>query len=342
MKKKSLTYLYSNLEKLGSHFNEFIFESEAGIACKDIIDKNTGELNSDKVFKKSEGAVVYIPSDDRKDINTAVFINSEGNPTYAAKDIGLLDIKFTKYNPDLSVFVTDGEQIPHFRVVMAAASDIGDEWKSRADRSLHIPHGRMTLRGQKMSSRNGGVPSADEVIDSVLDVVIEKSQDKINDLAIADKMKLQEDIALAALRISILRSKPGLNIDFDPDRATSFEGDSGPYLCYTHARCASLLEKGSAINLSTKVDANTEVTDLERKLIQWENVLKISIAEIAPQKLIFYLFELAQEFNSFYAANTIISDDLSLSSHRLYIVSQMKNTLQKSLYILGINAPDKM
>jgi arginyl-tRNA synthetase len=167
----------------------------------------------------------------------------------------------------------------------------------------------------------------------VVEDVIEKSQEKIHGMSEEEKEKLQREIALSALRISILRSKPGVNIDFDPERASSFEGDSGPYLCYTHARCCSLLEKAT---VSPRVD-NREISNIERKVLQFQNVLKLSSEEIAPQKLVKYLFELAGEFNSFYAVNKI-SDD----SHNLYLTKLVKDTLNKGMYILGINAPEKM
>jgi arginyl-tRNA synthetase len=131
--------------KLGSKFDSYIYESEAGVVGKKIVLENTP-----KVFTESEGAIVYIPDESKKNINTSVFINSQGNPTYDAKDIGLLNLKFEKYNPDLSLFVTDHEQIPHFNIVLDAAEHINRNWK---EKSVHIHHGRMSFKGQKMSSR---------------------------------------------------------------------------------------------------------------------------------------------------------------------------------------------
>jgi arginyl-tRNA synthetase len=237
----NINYFKSMVGTLGTKFDDFIYESEAGEVGKKIVLENTGKTEEGKIFQKSEGAIIYVPSEERKDISTSVFINSEGNPTYLAKDIGLLDLKFKKY-PDLdySIYVVDNEQSTHFKSVFDAAGRIHTEWE---DKSIHVSHGRMTFKGQKMSSRLGGVPSAEEVIEAVYEDVRERSDERIKDLTQEEKEKLQKEIALSALRISILRSKPGVNIDFDPERASSFEGDSGPYLCYTHARCFSLLEK---------------------------------------------------------------------------------------------------
>lgn len=329
-KQINIDYFEQMIEKLGTKFDGFIYESEAGIVGKEIVMKNIP-----RVFHHSEGAVVYTPSEERKDISTSVFINSEGNPTYLAKDIGLLDLKFKRYSPlNYSIYIVDNEQNSHFKSVFDAAEKIRKEW---ADKSIHMPHGRMTFKGAKMSSRLGGVPSGEEIIDAVVEDVQERSQDKIKGLSEDEKLKVQTDIALSALRIAILRSKPGVNIDFDPERASSFEGDSGPYLCYTHARCCSLLEKSSQPPLKGGVKNKSEATNIERKVLQFNYVLKSSSEELAPQKLVKYLFELAGEFNSFYA-HTKIADD----AFNLYLTKLVKDTLNKGLYVLGINAPHKM
>ncbi len=322
-KEISIKYLFDNLDKLGSKFDGFIFESEAGEVGKQIVLKNVG-----KVFHKSEGAIIYIPDESNKEINTAVFINSENNPTYLAKDIGLLSLKFEKYNPDYSFVTADNEQAPHFKTFIAAAGKIEKKWEIN---SKFIPHGRMTFKGKKMSSRLGGVPTADEVIKTVLEEVETKSPGGENNF----------EIAMSALRIAILRSKPGLNIDFDPEKSLSFEGDSGPYLCYTSARLHSLLEKAKDISTSGIYKNGDSV--IERKIFQFDLVLKIVIEEIAPQKLSVYLFELSSLFNNFYANNKIIDErDMLATERNLKITENTLGILKKALHILGIVAPENM
>lgn len=329
------SYFKKILNELGTQIDNFIYESQVGEVGEKIVKENIG-----KVFTESEGAIVYIPSEERKDINTSVFINSQGYPTYEAKDLGLIYIKFAidNFYPDLSLFVTDSEQSQHFKVVFDVAEKLGDEWKEWIIKSKHIPHGRMTFKGQKMSSRLGGVPLALDVIETVCEEVRERAGEKIAHLNVEEKNKLEKDIALSALRIAVLRSKPGLNINFDPDTSLSFEGDSGPYLMYTHARCFSLLEKGKM----TPKFHNFPKSELEWKLHSFELVFKESIEELAPQKLVTYLFSLAQEFNSFYGNTQILGDDKEKAEHNLAIVNCVKNVLKTGLYVLGIEAPEKM
>ncbi len=324
----NIAYFESVTEKLGSHFDSYIYESEAGVDGKKIVEENTPN-----VFTKSEGATVYIPDELQKNLNTLVFINSQGNPTYEAKDIGLLDLKFSRVNPDLSLFVTDHQQIPHFDVVLDAAGKINPMWK---EKSIHVPHGRMSFKGQKMSSRLGGVPLATEMIETVADEAMEKSE-KNSDRATA------ETIAIAAIKFSILRTKPGQNINFDPETSLSFEGDSGPYLQYTHARISSLIEKALALGIVPSYKNGESATDLERVTLQFNTVVESAITEYAPQHIVTYLLELARTFNSFYGANKIIDEaDTETSAHRLAIASATQVVLKNGLKLLGIKAPEKM
>lgn len=335
-KAHSINTAYFNhvIESLGSHIDKNIFESEAGVVGRRIVLDNTP-----KVFTKSDGAVVYIPDEARKDLNASVFINSEGHPTYEAKDLGLIQKKFTEHGlVDYSYFITDSQQTHHFRIVLDAGSKINDEWKVWTEKSVHIPHGRMLFKGQKMSSRLGGVPLALDVVSVVEEEVRERAGEKIAHLSIEDKKKLEREIALSALRIAVLRAKPGLNINFDPESSLSFEGDSGPYLLYTHARCASLIEKG---NLEPKFGLY-EVTPLERNMVHAEELFVKAIEDLAPQQFVTYLFSIAQLFNSWYAQEQLITDDKEKTAHNLAVVARVKNILGRGLYILGIEAPNKM
>lgn len=331
-------YFKRILKEIGSEINRYEYEREAGYEGEIIVKQNTGE---GKVFIESEGAIVYTPNEERKDINTSVFINSQGYPTYEAKDLGLLILKFSVNNfyPDYSYFITDSEQISHFKVVLDAASKLGGDWPSWVEKSKHIPHGRMLFKGAKMSSRLGGVPLALDVIETVEEEVDIRSSERVSNLQGKERADLLREIALSALRISVLRSKPGININFDPESSLSFEGDSGPYLLYTHARCASLLEKGKD---TTPSFGEYEVTTLEKNLIHAEEIFVKTIEDLSPQTLVTYLFSVAQLFNGWYAEVQIISDDKDKTAHNLALVTRVKNILNKGLYILGIEAPMSM
>ena len=338
-RKINIKYFESIVGSLGSKFDSYIYESTAGFIGRNIITSIVDK--SSKPFIKSEGAIVYIPHEDRKDINTTVFINSQGNPTYAGKDIGLIDLKFTLFNnPDFSIYITDNEQIPHFKTVFAAAEEIDDVWRDRISKSRHVPHGRMTFKGAKMSSRLGGVPLAEDTINTVIEEVKERSGTRLEKYPEIEKEKIYKDIALASIKFAILRAKPGQNINFDPEVSLSFEGDSGPYVQYTHARASSILKKSNIVKIQRN-DKST-VTVLEKKIMRFENVATQAINDFAPQQIVSYLFDLAQEFNSYYASNQIVVEGDIGTAHRLWIVSQTKNTIKKALGMLAVQAPNEM
>lgn len=328
----NIDYFEKTIAKLGSHMDHYIYESEAGVAGKKLVTENTPQ-----VFTQSEGAIVYIPDESKKHISTAVFINSQGNPTYEAKDLGLLQMKFERYTPDVSLFVTDYQQGPHFDVVLDAAEHIDNSWKQK---SHHIMHGRMSFKGQKMSSRLGGVPLVTDMIDTVADEVREKSE-RQTDAEIID------NIALGAIKFAILRSRPGSNINFDPETSLSFEGDSGPYLQYTHARIESLLGKGRELGIDlyspNSGDVSDQVTNIHRILYRFPEIVANAAENYGPHHIVTYLLQVAQEFNSYYGANKMVdTTDLITTSYRLTLARATQTVLHNGLYLLGITAPKEM
>lgn len=333
-KKVNIEYFETITGKLGSHFDAYIYESEAGIDGKKIVQENTP-----RVFTESDGAIVYVPDESRKDINTAVFINSQGNPTYEAKDIGLIDMKFNQFSPNISMYITDIQQVPHFNVVFAAAEKIDAVWKERIASTIHTPHGRMTLKGKKMSSRLGGVPIVEDLLATVLEEVSVKNADVSN----ADA----EKIAIAALKFSILRAQAGKNIDFDPETSLSFEGDSGPYLQYSVVRAQSVLIKAENVNgsmsaIAANLPTGWQTTTLEKTLIHFPEIVMRSITGWAPHHTVSYLIELAQAFNSWYGNTKIIDASDPSSPYKVALTKAFASVMTSGLKLLAINVPERM
>lgn len=322
----NIEYFERIVAELGSHFDSYIYESEAGVEGKKLVEEYTP-----RVFTESEGAVVYMPEEEAK-LHTAVFLNSQGNPTYEAKDLGLLKMKFDRYAPDLSIFITDAQQVSHFDVVLDAAKHIDTAW---AQKSLHRYHGRMSFQGQKMSSRLGGVPLVEDILRDVGDEVREKNPD------VDEKTAMM--IALGAIKYTILKSQAGKNINFDPDTSLSFEGDSGPYLQYTVVRAASLVAKGVGVGVKPTQTAPVKGSEaLEKKVQQFSEVVLHSQETWSPHHLITYLTELAQAFNTWYGQGKIIDEDKEATAYRLLVVDAVRNTLVRGLWMLGIEVPQKM
>lgn len=324
----NLNYFKEVVGELGSVFDEFVFESEAGVIGKKLVEDHMGDI-----FVKSEGAVVYVPKED-SGLHTRVFINSDGNPTYEAKDVGLLSIKFNRFNPDTSIFVTDNEQGPYFKVVVEAASEINSSWK---DKTIHLTHGRLRFEGKRLSSRLGGTPKVADLIEDLSKEVFDK---------FGKEREVSEDtaksVAISALKFAILKSKPGQNINFDPEKSLSFEGDSGPYLQYTVARINSILEKGHEAGLIDE-EAGFPSEQLARSIIHFEDAIEEAIANFAPHTLLLFALSIAQEFNTMYAKEIFIKEnDKKHSAEYLNLVAVVKKVLAKSLYLLGIPVLERM
>ncbi len=323
----NINYFEQVVKNLGSEFDSYIYESEAGVEGKKIVLENTP-----KVFTESEGAVVYIPEEGSR-LHTAVFINSQGNPTYEAKDIGLLDLKFSRYQPDISITVTDNQQTSHFQVVVDAAGKINPAWQNN---SVHRSHGRMSFKGAKMSSRLGNVPLVEDILSTVSEEVKEKNPDVSEEVT--------KQVSIAAIKFAILRTQAGKDINFDPDTSLSFEGDSGPYLQYTAVRAGALLEKGKALGITPNTDTPVVGTEtLERLIARFIEVAGEAQKSWAPHYVVSYLLELAQAFNSWYGQGKIVDvEDVSGTAYRLSVVAAARQTLINGLWVLGIETPEKM
>lgn len=330
----SLTYFESIYKRLGSSFDFHFFESESAPFGKEIVLKN---IDND-VFEKSEGAVVF--KGERHGLHTRVFLNSEGLPTYEAKEIGLMEQKREKYKFDLSITVTANEQNDFFKVVEKA---IGEIFPAYDGKIKHLSHGILKLTTGKMSSREGTVVSADSLIADVKKKVHEKIKDRGFDAKTAED--IVEKVAIGAIKYSILKQAVGSDIIFDFEKSLSFEGDSGPYLQYSYVRAKSILKKAldEKINDSgAKPPETRSATLLEKVLYRFPEIVERAGREYAPNLIATYLTELASHFNAFYANEQIVSKDDPASPYKIAITEAFSITMKNGLQVLGIEVPEKM
>ncbi len=306
-------------QKLGTKFNYYFFEGKEGVKGKPIVE----EYLEKGVFEKSEGAVIF--PGEKYGLHTRVFINSQGLPTYEAKELGLNKEKF-EVEPDLSqsVIVTGNEIKEYFKVLLKVMSLI---FPKIAEKTKHLPHGMLRLPEGKMSSRTGNVITAESLIEEV-----------------KEKVKGQEDVAIAAIKYMILRQAIGNDIIFDFEKSVSTEGDSGVYLQYAHARANSILEKARDLRKTGSVQhsmSHRETHQVEKLLYRFPEMVERAGAEYAPNYIVTYLTELAAAFNNFYATEPVLEDSPE-SAYRLAIVEAFKTVMKNGLTILGIVAPERM
>lgn len=315
---------------LSTKFDHYFFESVMAPIGEKIVRENLG-----KVFEESDGAIVFKAEKYNPKLHTRVFINSKGLPTYETKEVGLTVTKFEKENPDLSIVTTAIEQGEYMKVVEQAIALMHPEMQSRMK---HITHGMMRLSSGKMSSRKGNVVTGESLLHDSMDVVLEKIKDR--EFSEDEKKKLSEIVGVAALKYSILRSSLGSDIIYDFDKSISFEGDSGPYLQYSAIRAKSILAKASS-DISFR-DIPEQVSDLEKVLYRFPEVVAYSHQELEPHHVSTYLINLASTFNAFYAHTQILNTEDKYSHYYLGVTKAFLSTMQNGLWLLGISLPERM
>jgi len=321
---------------LGTHFDRYYFESEMAPVGLKIVKENIG-----KVFEESDGAIVFKADKHDPKLHTRVFINSQGLPTYETKDIGLNITKFEKENPDLSVIITANEQADYMRVVQKALSLIRMDVE---DKMKHITHGMLRFTSGKMSSRKGNVITGESLLNDVKHLVYEKIRDR--GFSEDEKQQVATVVGVAALKYSILKQASGGDIVYDFDKSISFEGDSGPYLQYSYTRAKSVVEKAQAENFGAKLQNFLPTTpttfEIEKYLYRFPEIVERSAKEFEPHYIANYLIEIARAFNSFYGNNKIIDKEDPNSSYKIAICEAFAVVMKNGLYLLGINAPERM
>lgn len=305
--------------RLGTKMDKYYPESEVADRGVDIVRREMKK----GVFEESEGAVIF--PGDKYDLHTRVFINSQGIPTYEAKDIGLIYQKKDDYDFDISVVVTDNEQQQYMAVILKAVEQFAPEL---AEATRYVPHGKLKLSGGvKMSSRKGNIIQANEV----LDVTSKALQDQ--------GREVDNDVVMAAVKYAFLKYKIGGDVIYDPQESVSLQGNSGPYLQYAHVRARSILAK--SLSSSSQIDRlEPGERSLVRKLSEFAPVVEQAISELMPHYICTYLYELSQQFNRFYEGNRVIGDPRE--GQRLSLVEKYADTLKTGLKLLNIPTPEKM
>lgn len=314
----SYDYFDAFYQRIGTKFEKYYPESQTAPLGLKTVQEHIGD-----VYEKSDGAVVF--DGEKYGLHTRVFINSEGLPTYEAKDVGLSMMKWQDYHFDESVIITGNDIVEYMKVVLKSIEQF--EPKLAAS-TVHLTHGNVKLAGGvKMSSRKGNFLRAYDVLDAAAEA----------NKAITGQDN--EQTVLGAVKYSFLKTRMGGDIIYDPVESVSLEGNSGPYLQYAHARARSILRKveGEPAEAETLEEGERS---LVRKISEYAEVVDKAVADLMPHHIATYLYELAQVFNRFYEHNRVIDDPRQ--AVRLGLVQRYADTLQNGLELLGIPAPHQM
>ena len=343
-KGRELSYQYFDkfYDSIGVHFDKYYPESTvANLGLEKV-----KEQLEKGVYEYSDSAVIF--NGDRFGLHTRVFINKEGVPTYETKDVGLIFTKWQDYHFDKSTVITGSEQLDYMKVVLKSVEQYAPEL---VEKTTHLTHGLVKLPGGvKMSSRKGNFLKAVDVLDMVKTAL----RDEYN--------STDETVSLAATKYAFLKYKMGGNIIFDPKESVKMTGNSGPYLLYSCVRAKKILASANdASEEHVRRRGEREATEprdggregafrrsiiadaersLEKKILEYREVLDESVSELAPHKLANFLYELAQSFSRFYESCPVIGCDQEEA--RLKLVQVYLAVMTHGLNILGITIPEEM
>jgi len=276
------------------------------------------------VYEESDGAVVF--NGEKYGLHTRVFMNSQGLPTYEAKDVGLIMQKWQDYHFDKSVVVTANDIVEYMKVVQKSIEQFAPELTKR---SVHLTHGNLKLQGGvKMSSRKGNFLLALDVLEAA------------SEASKALTGQENRQAMLGAVKYAFLKQRIGGDIVYNPAESVSLEGNSGPYLQYAHARACSIMGKAQAQPSLFEGELTAPERSLVRKLTEYPEVLRLAVDEYMPHYICTYLYELAQTFNRFYEHSRVIGDEREAA--RLGLVKAYTTILRDGLWLLGVTAPERL
>ncbi|MCI1640767.1 MAG: arginine--tRNA ligase [Bacteroidales bacterium] len=329
---------------LGISFDKTYFESRTYLLGKELVRKG---LDMGVFVKDPDGSVWCDLTDDGLD--RKLLLRGDGTSVYITQDLGTAEKRFSEYNLDEHVYVVGDEQNYHFQVLKLILKKLGFPW---ADNIYHLSYGMVELPDGKMKSREGTVVDADDLIEQMYETAKETSLEsgKLEDMSDEDKEKLYHMIGLGALKYFIIKVDPKKTMLFNPKESIDFNGNTGPFIQYTHARIMSILrkadEKGISRDLSC-LKSDLPLTQKETRLIKLLNSYPSKVAEageaLSPALIANFAYDLAKEFNQYYHETPILKESFpDLLSGRLILIDTVASVLRRAMGILGIGLPDRM
>jgi arginyl-tRNA synthetase len=337
------SWVYAGFEetykKLGVNFDKYYYESNTYLLGKDIIEEG---LQKGVFFKKEDGSVWIDLTEDGLD--QKLVLRADGTSVYITQDLGTAQLKYNDYQMDQSIYVVGNEQDYHFKVLFLILQKLGKTW---AKGLYHLSYGMVDLPSGKMKSREGTVVDADDLIDEMEKTAKEQTEalGKVNDFSENEKQALYHTIGMGALKYFLLKVDPKKRLLFDPNESVDFQGHTGPFIQYTHARIRSVLTRvnysaGERINIAALADVER---DLIVSLTQFPEMISQAAEGYNPGIVANYVYELAKIYNKFYHEKSILqAENEQLKQFRLQLSAASAKIINKGMGLLGIDVPERM
>jgi len=330
-------------QRMGVDFDKIYYESDTYLLGRDIVRKG---LDEGILHQKDDGSV-WASLDEYK-LDEKLLLRADGTSVYMTQDIGTAELRYEDYHPEKMVYVVGNEQNHHFKVLQKVVEKLG---KPYAGTIHHLSYGMVELPDGRMKSREGTVVDADDLMDEMVATARKTTEElgKTQDFSEEEKQHLYHIIGMGALKYFILKVDPKKNMLFNPEESIDFNGNTGPFIQYTHARIRSVLRKagderaGEAPESMTGASINKKEKQLLNTLYHYPALVQEAAAEMSPARIANYVYEVAKEFNQFYHEHSILNEeDQAVSNLRLCLAALTARVIRDGMALLGIEVPEKM
>ncbi len=330
-------------KNLGVDFDDIFYESDTYSVGRDKVLEGVAK---GLFYKKDDGSVWADLTD--QGLDEKLLLRGDGTSVYMTQDIGTAKIRFDKYKIDKMVYVVGNEQDYHFKVLSILLDKLGFEWGKDL---VHFSYGMVELPEGKMKSREGTVVDADDLMEEMINTSRDMSKElgKLEGYSEEEAEQVYRMVALGALKYFILKVDPKKNMTFNPKESIDFNGNTGPFIQYTHARIKSIFRKAldKGIPWSGSAPSNVTLNEKENNLVRsiavFPNVVKEAGAAFSPAVIANYVYELAKEYNQFYHDSPILyEENADLRELRLSLSHAVAEVIKKGMWLLGIDVPERM
>lgn len=328
-------------KQMGVSFDKIYYESDTYLEGKKEVEKG---LDLGLFYRRPDNSVWADLSADGLD--EKLLLRSDGTSVYMTQDIGTAKLRFADYPIDKMVYVVGNEQEYHFKVLSILLDRLGFPFGKEL---VHFSYGMVELPNGKMKSREGTVVDADDLMEQMIEEAARMSQDKVNtlpDITPQEANDIARIVGLGALKYFILKVDPRKNMLFNPEESIDFNGNTGPFIQYTYARIQSVLRKGSNdanVEYTDDIEINDKEINLIQRLYEYPSIVHQAGEEYSPAVIANYIYALACDYNSFYHDYSILGESNEMiRSFRLTLSSAVANIIQKGMYLLGIEVPQRM
>ncbi|MDR1847475.1 MAG: arginine--tRNA ligase [Bacteroidales bacterium] len=331
-------------KNLGIDFDKVYYESETYLLGKDLVAEG---LQKGVFYKKEDGSVWINLTD--AGLDEKLLLRKDGTSVYITQDLGTALLRHKDFDADRLIYVVGNEQNYHFSVLKLILLKLGFQW---AETLFHLSYGMVELPSGKMKSREGTVVDADDLIYSMENMAMQQTKEHgRTDLQDNEAQTLYHQLAMGALKYFILKVDPVKNMLFNPEESIDFNGNTGPFIQYTHARICSLLSKAQStekeIAIPTSITTELTFTPKELEVIRilyaFPQAVEQSAKTLSPALISNYAYELAKAFNAFYQDTPVLrEEDKDLRQMRIYLSTFTAHTIKTAMHLLGIDVPQKM